>query len=299
MDETAFDRLVRAWSASGSRRRFFGQLSGVPLASLLAVNGTELETIAGARKGRHRASNQRQRRQDALAEACIPTGKPCPSKKPRGKKGKRLSCQQCCQRVVVTDARGNSVCGCQPNGATCTPDTVTTCCSGFCNGTTCQAAARCSAATPCAPLDACHVAGTCDPATGICSHPTAPDGTSCGGGKVCCEGKCVDTSTDPRHCGDCATRCQVTATCDAGICACANGVCNFEGFSCCGIFGGPSLCTCVTNPGDFFDPITCTIVNSCPPERQCVGSGNPVPPGCRACCPAGSTCDPGLGVCLQ
>src|SRR5206468_3424338 len=42
----------------------------------------------------------------------------------------------------------------------------------------------------CAPLDACHVAGVCDRATGSCSSPPAPDGTLCGGG-TCAGGVCM------------------------------------------------------------------------------------------------------------
>ncbi len=37
----------------------------------------------------------------------------------------------------------------------------------------------------CAALDQCHVAGTCDPATGVCTDPAAPDGTPCSDGTPC------------------------------------------------------------------------------------------------------------------
>jgi hypothetical protein len=37
----------------------------------------------------------------------------------------------------------------------------------------------------CTPLDTCHVAGVCDPETGTCSNPAAPDGTPCNDGTVC------------------------------------------------------------------------------------------------------------------
>ncbi|WP_437532043.1 hypothetical protein WME79_03855 [Sorangium sp. So ce726] len=48
----------------------------------------------------------------------------------------------------------------------------------------------------CAPQDQCHVAGSCDPATGLCSNPNAPDGTACDDGdpstptSVCVSGTC-------------------------------------------------------------------------------------------------------------
>src|SRR3954454_22880341 len=37
----------------------------------------------------------------------------------------------------------------------------------------------------CTALDACHVAGTCDAKTGVCSNPLAPNGTSCSDGNKC------------------------------------------------------------------------------------------------------------------
>lgn len=37
----------------------------------------------------------------------------------------------------------------------------------------------------CLPLDACHQAGTCDPATGVCSNPASPDTTVCDDGSAC------------------------------------------------------------------------------------------------------------------
>jgi len=49
----------------------------------------------------------------------------------------------------------------------------------------------------CAPLDKCHVAGTYDPTTGLCSNPPAADGTPCNDGNP-------STHTD---------------TCQAGVCA--------------------------------------------------------------------------------
>jgi len=37
----------------------------------------------------------------------------------------------------------------------------------------------------CSPSDQCHVAGTCDPVTGACSNPAAPNGTVCSDGNPC------------------------------------------------------------------------------------------------------------------
>ena len=61
----------------------------------------------------------------------------------------------------------------------------------------CQAGS-CTGTNPvaCAASDQCHVAGTCDPASGACSDPAAPDGTAC-----------TDTVT-----------CSGADVCDAGVC---------------------------------------------------------------------------------
>jgi cysteine-rich repeat protein len=39
----------------------------------------------------------------------------------------------------------------------------------------------------CTALDACHLPGVCDPASGTCSNPQAPDGTPCSDGNACTE----------------------------------------------------------------------------------------------------------------
>jgi hypothetical protein len=90
-------------------------------------------------------------------------------------------------------------------------DTSTGVCSnpvktGSCNdgnacttGETCQENGSCSGGTTtvCTALDQCHVAGTCDTSTGVCSNPNAADGTPCTddnlctGPDTCQDGQCV------------------------------------------------------------------------------------------------------------
>lgn len=65
------------------------------------------------------------------ATACIPTGKKCPSKKPRGKKGHRLGCDKCCQKHSEAGK-----CTCQPDGKPCA--FTTECCLGVCDSGTCR-----------------------------------------------------------------------------------------------------------------------------------------------------------------
>ncbi|RKG57616.1 DUF4215 domain-containing protein [Corallococcus sp. AB011P] len=93
----------------------------------------------------------------------------------------------------------NSVCEVEP-GYTCTgqPSVCTDideCADGTAN---CQPGEICvntpgsytcepdlCAGVVCAPLDACHIAGTCNPLTGQCSNPAAPNGTACSDGNAC------------------------------------------------------------------------------------------------------------------
>ena len=67
-----------------------------------------------------------------------------------------------------------------PNSAPCNDSDactqIDTCQGGICAG---------GNPVICAPLDQCHVAGTCDTNTGACSNPPAPDGTPCSDGSTC------------------------------------------------------------------------------------------------------------------
>lgn len=86
-------------------------------------------------------------------------------------------------------------------------------------------AGSCVGAEPiaCAALDPCHVAGTCDPATGSCSQPPAPDGTACSDGNrctlvdACVSGLCRGTA--PVVCTP-SDACHVAGVCDPVVGAC-------------------------------------------------------------------------------
>jgi hypothetical protein len=41
-------------------------------------------------------------------DACIPTGRKCPARRPRGKKGRKLRCRQCCQGYSIRGRRGSA-----------------------------------------------------------------------------------------------------------------------------------------------------------------------------------------------
>ncbi len=73
----------------------------------------------------------------------------------------------------------------RPEGAPCDDGNACT------DGETCSLG-YCQPGTPiqCVAADECHLAGTCDPATGQCSTPPAPDGTACAQGS-CASGTCT------------------------------------------------------------------------------------------------------------
>jgi len=101
------------------------------------------------------------------------------------------------------------------NGTTCSDGNACT------QADTCQAGA-CTAGSPvtCSATDQCHAAGVCEPATGACSNPPQPAGSTCSGSNVCDgSGSCVQclaASTCPGVDSACGTR-----TCTANLCGMA------------------------------------------------------------------------------
>jgi len=107
----------------------------------------------------------------------------------------------------------------RPDGSSCNDGNACTqsdsCQQGYCTGTNPIA---------CAPLDQCHVAGTCDPATGQCSNPAANEGTSCDDNNAC-------TQNDSCENGECsgtnAVTCSALDEChEVGTCNPATGQCD-------------------------------------------------------------------------
>jgi len=118
-----------------------------------------------------------------------------------------------CHTPGTCDAAGICSNPTAPNGQTCDDGNactqIDTCQSGSCVG---------SDPVVCVASDQCHVVGTCDVATGICSNPNAPNGTSCNDGNSCtisdgCElGTCVGSNvccydTKSNRCGCCVKDC--------------------------------------------------------------------------------------------
>src|SRR5207253_1077321 len=108
----------------------------------------------------------------------------------------------------------------KPDGSACNDTSACT------QTDTCQGGA-CTGTNPvtCTAQDQCHVAGTCNPATGLCSNPAAPDGTACNDGDACthidaCHGG-ICTGTNPVTC-PASDQCHDAGTCDAQTGTCSN-----------------------------------------------------------------------------
>ena len=138
----------------------------------------------------------------------------------------------------------------------------------------------CYGGTPiaCTASDACHVAGVCDPGTGLCSNPAAADGTPCADGDAC-------TQTDTCQAGVCTGANPVTCTASdpchvAGDCDPGNGLCS-----------NPAA----ANGTSCNDGSACTQTDSCQ-GGTCTGA-NPVVCTASDPCHVAGVCDPGTGSC--
>ena len=200
---------------------------------------------------------------------------------------------------------------------------------------TCQAGV-CTGSNPvvCTASDQCHVAGTCNTSTGLCSNPNASNGTSCNDGNSCTQtdtcqtGVCtgsnpvVCTASDQCHvAGTCNTStglcsnpnasngtscndgnaCTQTDTCQSGVCTGSNPVTCPPASDQCHVAGtcDPSTGAC-SNPaaGDGTicnDGNACTQTDTCQ-SGVCAGS-NPVTCTASDQCHGVGTCDPGTGIC--
>ena len=81
-----------------------------------------------------------------------------------------------CRDSVCDEGSGACVFVNNGNGTAC--DTGNPCTDDVCAAGVCTL----GPARACVPIDDCHEAGVCNPATGICSTPNKPNGTECGGG---------------------------------------------------------------------------------------------------------------------
>jgi N-acetylneuraminic acid mutarotase len=244
-----------------------------------------------------------------------------------------------CARVVCTASDqchdvgtcdpSNGICSDPPkvNGSPCDDGNVCTrsdsCQSGVCVGTN---------PIVCTAQDQCHVAGTCDPATGQCSNPTAPNGAPCNDGNLCttadacANGVCGGTpvgcvAQDQCHqagmCDPSTGQCSNPtapngAPCtDGNLCttvdACANGICSGTLVVCvaqdqCHVAG-----TCDASTGQCSNPprpdgTSCNDGNLCTSNDVCasgVCGGMPVTCTAQDQCHLAGTCNPATGQCTN
>ena len=187
---------------------------------------------------------------------------------------------------VVCSAGGQceSAGTCDPASGQCSQSPVqdgTACSDGNActTGDSCQSGS-CTSGAPvvCTASDQCHVAGTCDPASGQCSNPNAADGTGCNDNDACtrsdtCKvGSCV--GGNPVVC-TASDQCHVAGTCDSTSGQCSN----------------PD----VANGTGCNDGNACTQSDACQ-GGSCVG-GSPVSCTASDQCHAAGVCDPSSGSC--
>ena len=80
----------------------------------------------------------------------------------------------------------------------------------------------------CTASDQCHVAGTCDPKTGMCSNPVKKNGSPCDDGNLC-------TTKDTCQGGACTgqpVKCDDGNPCTTDSCNPATGQCVFTALNC-------------------------------------------------------------------
>jgi hypothetical protein len=156
---------------------------------------------------------------------------------------------------------------------------------------TCQNGA-CTGGNPvvCTALDACHVAGVCDVATGLCSNPPAPNGTSCSDGNACTQtdtcqnGAC--TGGNPVVCAP-LDQCHIAGTCNTNTGACTNppapdGTPCSDGLACTvndmcagGVCGGTTVAELCNSVDDNCN----ALVDETPCVKTIFGSGETAVPG--------------------
>jgi hypothetical protein len=180
---------------------------------------------------------------------------------------------ECRNPGVCNKATGGCSYSVKANGSACSDNNLCTT-SDSCQGGLCVGANP----KPCTASDQCHVAGTCDPASGNCSNPSKPNNSACSDGDVC---TLVDTcqsgvcTTDPTKKQTCRAKdqCHDVGTCDK-LLGCLDPP-------------KPDGTACV-------DPSKCTTGDAC---QAGVCAGQPVLCAASDQCHDAGSCDPATGAC--
>ncbi|MBZ5640114.1 MAG: hypothetical protein LAO51_15315 [Acidobacteriia bacterium] len=120
----------------------------------------------------------------------------------------------------------------------------------------------------CTPLDQCHDAGVCNPATGACSNPVKADGAGCSDGNACT----VNDSCTAGVCGGTSYSCDDSNPCTVDSCN-GDGTCTNSPYSCddsnaCTIDACNGDGTCTNTPHSCDDSNPCTD-DSCNGDGSC------------------------------
>lgn len=199
-------------------------------------------------------------------------------------------CQAC---SIKAGALQDGVCGPARQGESCDDGNG---CTGqdACVGTICLG----SVAAPCLPIDQCHDAGLCNPATGQCSTPAKFNGAPCNDGDAC-------TKSDVCVFGACTGQSPVVCTAsdqchDPGVCDAQTGLCSnpgkAEGAAC--DDGDPCTQSAVCQAGvcSGGDPVSCVAIDQCHEPGTCdkITGACTTPPRAN-----GSGCNDGDGCTQQ
>jgi hypothetical protein len=320
MEGSTFDRLARAVSTAGSRRRLLGVLASVGLGGLLSQlddASTEAKRKRHGRRRSHRPGKHKDNRKGKRKGGkgigggqCGTTGSDC-------SQDSDCCANNCfdfaCAEKVRTCGTGDTAKQCLPPAKGCAGET---CCYGplACGDRCCDAPAnQCNPqGACCAPNcadrqcgdDGCGAGGTCgscsadqtcDDATGqcvsTCSAQTCPDG--------CCDaaGRC-QLGFSRQACGKNGEACQECAsgqTCLANsVCGNVAGTCTTSVATCGNNLHSPcnsnDLCTCdltidgtqVCRATDVHCGVSCNSNADCGAGRVCVP--------CVDCAPANKAC---------
>lgn len=218
--------------------------------------------------------------QDCLAQVCDGAGKivniPDNADIP-GDDGNPCTSESCAGGMPMHPNEANgSVCN---DGNACTM--LDTCQAGVCTG---------GNTITCVASDQCHVAGTCNPATGMCSNPEKPNGAACTDNNTC-------TQSDTCQAGACVgsnpVQCAASDAChDAGTCNPATGVCSnpakADGAACDDNNACTQSDTCQAGTCTGANPVTCATPDQC----HLAGTCNPATGMCsNPAKPNGATCN--------
>ncbi len=153
----------------------------------------------------------------------------------------------------------------------------------------------------CTASDQCHVAGVCDPSTGLCSNPVTANGTACSDGNAC-------TQTDTCQAGTCTgsnpvvctalDQCHVAGTCSPSTGQCSNPNAP-DGTACrasAGVCDVAETCSAGICPADSFQPssLVCRAsAGACDVAESCTG----VSASCPADAKSTAECRASAGAC--